>query len=84
MTDKRDVYLKQLKELGIPTAIYYPQPLHLQAAVARLGYRKGGSPISEQMSERIFSIPMHPYLDLAQEDMIVDTVWTLHTAVDQG
>ena len=51
----------KLKENGIPTAIYYPKPLHLQTAFSSLGYREGDFPISEDYAQRIFSIPMHPY-----------------------
>ena len=51
-----------LKEQGIPTAVYYPKPLHLQRAFAYLKYREGDFPVSEDCSQRIFSIPMHPYL----------------------
>ena len=51
-----------LKEDGIPTAIYYRQPLHLQSAFSSLGYQKGDFPISEDCARRIFSLPMHPYL----------------------
>ncbi len=52
----------KLKEKGIPTAVYYPTPLHLQTAFADLGYKKGDCLVSENCSTRIFSIPMHPYL----------------------
>jgi dTDP-4-amino-4,6-dideoxygalactose transaminase len=52
----------KLKEADIPTAIYYPKPLHLQSAFSYLGYKKGDFPISEDISRRIFSLPMHPYL----------------------
>ena len=54
--------LESLKKAGIPTAIYYPKPLHLQTAFAGLGYKEGDFPISEDTSNRIFSLPMHPYL----------------------
>ena len=60
-TQRTDLQNK-LKEVDIPTAIYYPKPLHLQNAFAGLGYRKGDFPISEDISGRIFSLPMHPYL----------------------
>jgi len=53
----------KLKEKGIPTAVYYPTPLHLQTAFADLGYNKGDCPVSEDCSLRIFSLPMHPYLN---------------------
>jgi dTDP-4-amino-4,6-dideoxygalactose transaminase len=52
----------QLKEKGIPTAVYYPKPLHLQTAFGSLKYKRGDFPVSEQCSERIFSLPMYPYL----------------------
>jgi dTDP-4-amino-4,6-dideoxygalactose transaminase len=61
-----------LKEAGIPTAIYYPKPLHLQTAFASLGYKKGDFPISEEYAERIFSIPMHPYLSQREQQKIAE------------
>lgn len=61
----------RLKQNGIPTAIYYPKPLHLQTAFAFLGYRKGEFPHSEASSRRIFSLPMHPYLTKDEQDRIV-------------
>jgi dTDP-4-amino-4,6-dideoxygalactose transaminase len=56
----------KLKDAGIPTAIYYPKPLHLQSAFAPLGYGEGDFAVSEEYAHRIFSLPMHPYL--ANED----------------
>lgn len=53
---------QRLKYKNIPTAVYYPTPLHLQTAFADLGYNKGDFPVSEDCASRIFSIPMHPYL----------------------
>lgn len=52
----------RLKEKGIPTAVYYPKPLHLQTAFGSLSYKRWDFPVSEDCSERIFSLPMHPYL----------------------
>jgi dTDP-4-amino-4,6-dideoxygalactose transaminase len=60
--DHRLSLQNRLKEEGIPTVIYYPKPLHLQAAFNHLGYKKNDFPISEDISNRIFSLPMHPYL----------------------
>ena len=59
----RQVILDRLKLAGVPTMIYYTKPLHLQKAFTKLGYQVGDFPVSEQASERIFSLPMHPYLD---------------------
>ena len=52
----------KLKENGIPTAVYYPKPLHQQTAFTGLGYKDGDFPVSEDYADRIFSIPMYPYL----------------------
>jgi len=53
---------KKLSEAGIPTAVYYPTPLHLQPAFAHLRYHIGDFPVSEDCADRIFSLPMHPYV----------------------
>ena len=60
----------RLKQNGIPTAIYYPKPLHLQTAFAGLGYGAGDFPYSEDFALRIFSLPMHPYLSKDEQDNI--------------
>lgn len=61
--DARPILLERLKDAGIPTAIYYPKPLHLQPALNFLGYKHGDFPVSEDYAQRIFSLPMHPYLE---------------------
>jgi UDP-2-acetamido-2-deoxy-ribo-hexuluronate aminotransferase len=61
-----------LKQAGIPTAVYYPKPLHLQTAFSRLGYKEGDFPHSEDASRRIFSLPMHPYLKPEEQETIAD------------
>jgi len=58
----RDAVQAKLKEQGIPTAVHYPMPLHLQECFAYLGQGKGSFPICEQVSNEIMSLPMNPYL----------------------
>ncbi|SDT96799.1 DegT/DnrJ/EryC1/StrS family aminotransferase [Desulfobacula phenolica] len=65
-SDARDVLRNALKKNNIPTAVYYPKPLHLQTAFASLGYKPGDFPVSEELSNKIFSLPMHPYLTYEQ------------------
>jgi len=67
----RSVLQSKLKDAGIPTAIYYPKPLHLQTAFVHLGYKAGDFPVSEDCASRIFSLPMHPYLKAGGQDKIV-------------
>jgi UDP-2-acetamido-2-deoxy-ribo-hexuluronate aminotransferase len=62
----RDDVQAKLKEQGIPTAVHYPMPLHLQECFAYLGYKKGDFPISEVVSSEIMSLPMNPYLTDAE------------------
>ncbi|MEW5737037.1 MAG: DegT/DnrJ/EryC1/StrS family aminotransferase [Thermodesulfobacteriota bacterium] len=70
----REAVLKHLSEKKIPTAIYYPTPLHLQKAFDFLEYRKGDFPVSEDLAGRVFSLPMHPYLSEADQDQIVEAL----------
>jgi UDP-2-acetamido-2-deoxy-ribo-hexuluronate aminotransferase len=58
----RDEVQSKLKEQGVPTAVHYPMPLHLQECFEYLGYKKGDFPISERVSQEIMSLPMNPYV----------------------
>lgn len=69
--DQRSQIQNRLKDAGIPTAVYYPLPLHLQTAFSGVGYGKGDFPVSEDFSTRIFSLPMHPYLEADEQQKIV-------------
>jgi UDP-2-acetamido-2-deoxy-ribo-hexuluronate aminotransferase len=64
----------RLKDAGVPTAIYYPKPLHLQTAFQYLGYKAGDFPVSEDAASRIFSIPMHPYLPSKDQERITEAL----------
>ena len=61
-TNERSLCREQLKNFGIPTAVYYAKSLHLQDAFKNAGFKEGDFPVSETISKRIFSLPMHPYL----------------------
>lgn len=67
---RRTALMDKLSKQSIPTAIYYPKPLHLQTAFADLGYKPGDFPISENIASRIFSLPMHPYLTRKDQEQI--------------
>ena len=70
LADHREKVQSALRAKGIPTAVYYPKPLHRQTAYRGLGYKEGDFPESEFASRRIFSLPMHPYLSDEQIRMI--------------
>lgn len=71
---RRDLLIRELHKHGIPTAIYYKIPLHLQKVFRHLGYRPGDFPVSESVSHRILSLPMHPYLVSDDQDRIIELV----------
>ena len=73
-SEARADIMDRLKEAGVPTAIYYPKPLHLQEVFRGLGYRPGDFPVSEAAAARIFSLPMHPYLEKDDQDRIIGIV----------
>jgi UDP-2-acetamido-2-deoxy-ribo-hexuluronate aminotransferase len=66
----RDGVATRLKSAGIPTAIYYPKPLHTQTAYRDYPSAGNGLPVSEQLSGEVLSLPMHPYLDQATQERI--------------
>ena len=70
----RTLFQQKLNARGVPTMIYYPKTLHEQKAFAPLGYMRGDFPVSEAMADRVFSLPMHPYLEDAQIDAIVEAM----------
>jgi dTDP-4-amino-4,6-dideoxygalactose transaminase len=70
----RDELRAKLQEQGVPTAVYYPIPLHLQTGYSFLGYKAGDMPVCEGISERIFSLPMHPYLSTEEIDKICEII----------
>jgi len=73
-SDHRDQIRSALSEQNIPSAVYYPIPVHLASAYNYLGYKKGDFPVSEYLSSRIFSLPMHPYLEADTQEEIIEII----------
>jgi dTDP-4-amino-4,6-dideoxygalactose transaminase len=71
---RRDALAAALKAQGIPTAIYYPIPLHRQEPYRSFPVAEGGAPVSERLAEEVISLPMHAYLDEAIQDRIIEAV----------
>ena len=70
----RNFVLNELKDRNIPAAVYYRIPLHLQKVFQNLRYQKGDFPVAKKTADNVFSIPMYPYLEQAQQDNIVEVV----------
>ncbi len=71
---RRDALAAALKAHGIPTAIYYTKPLHLQPAYRGFPVADGGVPVSDQLAGEVISLPMHAYLEPAVQDRIIGAV----------
>ncbi|HEY5760471.1 MAG TPA: DegT/DnrJ/EryC1/StrS family aminotransferase [Steroidobacter sp.] len=63
-----------MKARGVPTAVHYPVPLHLQPVFANLGQGVGTFPVSEAVGNRVLSLPMHPYLTEAHQAQVVNAL----------
>src|SRR5262245_60466811 len=70
----RDAVALAMKAKGVPTAVYYPMPLHRQSAYRDYPGSAAGLDRSEQLSRSVLSLPMHPYLDPPIQERIVDTL----------
>ena len=67
----RDAVVTMLAAEGVPTAIYYPLPLHRQQAYRHFPVAGNGLPVSDRLARDVLSLPMHPYLDEADQDRVV-------------
>ena len=70
----RDALATRLKAEGIPTAVYYAKPLHLQTAYRDYPVAGNGLPVTERLAGEVLSLPMHPYLEDATQDRIVEAL----------
>ena len=70
----RDALQQHLAAHGVPSAVYYPLPTHLQPAYAHLGYRAGQFPVAERLCRTVLSLPIHPTLSDEQVMYVADVV----------
>lgn len=70
----RDAIMQRLEAAGVPTVVYYSRPLHQQTAYRDFPVDPNGLSISERLSKEVFSLPMHPYLDVELQEQIIDVV----------
>ncbi|PHS21621.1 MAG: aminotransferase DegT [Robiginitomaculum sp.] len=72
--EDREGLAAHLKAHGVPSAIYYPKPMHMQTAYKDFPIGAGGLEVSEDKATRVISLPMHPYLDEGTQDVIIQAV----------
>jgi dTDP-4-amino-4,6-dideoxygalactose transaminase len=71
---RRDALAARLKAEAIPTAVYYPKPLHRQTAYRNFPVAGGDLPVSDRLAAEVISLPMHPYLAPDVQDRIIESV----------
>ena len=71
---KREALVNKLKQNSIPNVIYYKYPIHLMKGFGYLKYKNGDFPVSENLSQTIVSLPMHPYLSENEIDYIINSL----------
>lgn len=73
-TDRREAVRAACQAAGVPTAVYYPIPLHRQTGYAHYPSVPGGCPVAEELAEQVISLPMHPYLEPAVQERVAAAV----------
>jgi dTDP-4-amino-4,6-dideoxygalactose transaminase len=70
----RDELGPYLREQGVPTAVYYPIPIHKQGVYSHYPVAPGGLPVTQAKAGQVISLPMHPYLKEDDQDLIVAAI----------
>ncbi len=78
--ENRDDLAAHLRNDGIPTAQYYPKPLHMQTAYRDFPVGAGGIKVTEDIAKRVISLPMHAYLDATTQEKIAESIRTFARA----
>jgi len=82
LVNERDAFAERLKELGVGSAIYYPIPVHRQKPFVALGYGGESLPVTERLTTRVLSIPVHP--SLSDEEVATVIAAVNATAAELG
>lgn len=71
---ERDKLQQFLRDNGVPTEIYYPEPLHLQPAFAYLGYQREQFPLAESASRKVLALPIYPELNEESQRAVISAI----------
>jgi len=74
ISSRRDELLAHLQAQDIGCAVYYPLPLHLQECFVDLGYKEGDLPVSEELAQKVLSIPIYPELTREMQDRVISII----------
>lgn len=69
--EQRDRVSREMKAKGIPTMVYYPRGLHQQEAFRNMKLSDSDYPNTLEATQRVLSLPMHPYLTIEDQDLVI-------------
>lgn len=72
--DRRDDLQLYMREMGVPSAIFYPMPLHLQKCFSYLGHSEGDFPEAEKAASEVLALPIYPELSEKNQEYVVTTI----------
>jgi dTDP-4-amino-4,6-dideoxygalactose transaminase len=84
LLDDREEMRSRLQEKGVQALIHYPTPLHLQPALAGLGYQPGDFPNAEWACDHELSLPIFPHIEDQEVDWVIESVCQAAAAVRVG
>ncbi len=73
--EERDALQAKLKAEGIPSMVYYTKPMHRQGAFAEYKYDDRDFEVTNELCDTVLSLPMHPYLRLQDQDMVITAIY---------
>jgi dTDP-4-amino-4,6-dideoxygalactose transaminase len=76
--ESRDALAAHLKAEGVPTAVYYPIPMHRQKPYQRFAAGPRGLAVTEAAARHVLALPMHPYLAEDVQDRIIAAIRAFH------
>ena len=84
LCDRRDELRTFLGDRGVQSGIYYAVPLHLQKCFASLGYKPGTLPVTEEVCDKILSVPCHPMLTADEQQYVASGIRDFYASADPG
>ena len=79
----RDRLRSHLKQQGIPTAVFYPLPLHLQKCFSDLGYKEGDFPEAEKAAKEVLALPIYPELKTENQEWVVKEIQKFYASCSE-
>ncbi len=70
----RDELIQYLADKNIPAMVYYPVPAHRQKMFSKIPNSYGNMKVTNWLSSRVFSLPMHTELSTLQQDYIIENI----------